>query len=117
MPGWRLGYCGGPEPIITAMENVQSQSTSNATSFVQVAAEAALRGDQSCIEPMVRAFRERHAFIVKALNDIPGVKCLPGRGAFYAFPDMRGAIQRLHTRGVLSQPTDLALTAYLLEKA
>src|SRR5450756_2900922 len=73
MTGWRIGYAGGPEHIITAMENVQSQSTSNPTSISQVAAEAALNGDQGCIAPMLKAFRERHVFVVNALNKIPAV--------------------------------------------
>jgi aspartate aminotransferase len=117
MTGWRIGYCGGPERILTAMENVQSQSTSNPTSISQVAAEAALSGDQGCITPMVTAFRERHDYVVGALNKIPGVKCIRAGGAFYAFPYVGGAIKALHARGLISQPTDLAFSAYLLEKA
>ena len=117
MTGWRIGYCGGPEPILTAMENVQSQSTSNPTSIAQVAAEAALTGDQGCIAPMVKAFRERHDYIVGALNKLPGVKCIRAGGAFYAYPHVGGAIKALHARGLISQPTDLAFSAYLLEKS
>jgi aspartate aminotransferase len=117
MTGWRIGYCGGPENIITAMENVQSQSTSNPTSISQVAAEAALNGDQGCIAPMVKAFRERHEFVVAAFNKIPGVKCIHAGGAFYSFPDMREAIASLHKRGVIGAKNDLALSEYLLEKA
>jgi aspartate aminotransferase len=117
MTGWRIGYCGGPEPIMTAMENVQSQSTSNPTSISQVAAEAALNGDQGCIAPMVQAFRERHAVVVKRLNDIPGIRCIPADGAFYVFPDARGAITELARRGVIAQASDLALSKHLLEKA
>src|SRR5450756_1990013 len=101
MTGWRIGYAGGPEHIITAMENVQSQSTSNPTSISQVAAEAALNGDQGCIAPMLKAFRERHVFVVNALNKIPGVKCIMAGGAFYAFPDVRPAIAKLHQRGTI----------------
>ncbi len=117
MTGWRIGYCGGPETLITAMENVQSQSTSNPTSISQVAAEAALNGDQSCIQPMLKAFRERHEFVVAALNAIPGVNCLPGGGAFYAFPDTRSAIARLHREGKLASTTDVAFSEFLLEHA
>ena len=117
MTGWRIGYCGGPETLITAMENVQSQSTSNPTSISQVAAEAALNGDQSCIQPMLTAFRERHEYVVAALNAIPGVNCLPGGGAFYAFPDTRSAIARLHREGKLASATDVAFSEYLLEHA
>jgi len=87
MTGWRIGYCGGPKPLIAAMKNIQSQSTSNPTSISQVAAEAALNGDQSCMAPMLKAFRERHDHVVARLNRIQGVRCLPAQGAFYAFPD------------------------------
>jgi aspartate aminotransferase len=90
MTGWRIGYAAGPEHILTAMENVQSQSTSNPTSISQVAAEAALNGDQGCLTPMIKAFRERHVFVVNGLNKIPGLKCMMAGGAFYAFPDARG---------------------------
>jgi aspartate aminotransferase len=114
MTGWRIGYCGGPEELIAAMENVQSHSTSNATSISQYAAEAALSGDQSCIEPMAAAFKERGKFVADALNRIPGVKCLSPAGAFYAFPDCREAIGKLHAAGKLASPTDLALCDYLL---
>lgn len=116
MTGWRIGYCGGPANIITAMENIQSQSTSNPTSISQVAAEAALNGDQSCIAPMVAAFKERNQFVTGALNAIPGVKCLLSRGAFYAFADTREAIARLHAEGVINKVTDIALSEYLLEQ-
>jgi len=115
MTGWRIGYAAGPEHIITAMENVQSQSTSNPTSISQVAAEAALNGDQGCIAPMLKAFRERHVFVVDALNRIPGVKCLMAGGAFYAFPDVRPVITKLHQRGTIKAATDVALSEYLLE--
>lgn len=117
MTGWRIGYAGGPAHIITAMENIQSQSTSNPTSISQVAAEAALNGDQGCITPMLKAFRERHEFIVSALNKIPGVRCIKAGGAFYAFPDMRTAISALHKKGVIKDTTDIALSEYLLEQA
>ena len=115
MTGWRIGYCGGPKHIITAMENIQSQSTSNPTSISQVAAEAALNGDQSCIAPMVSAFRERNRFVTDALNAIPGIKCLLSAGAFYAFADAREAIGRLHAKGVIKDGSDIALSEYLLE--
>jgi aspartate aminotransferase len=117
MTGWRIGYAAGPEKIIKAMEILQSQSTSNPTSISQVAAQAALNGDQSCIEPMVNAFRERHAFVVRRFNEMKGVKCIHAGGAFYAFPDAREAIAELHRRGTLAEATDMALSEYLLEKA
>jgi aspartate aminotransferase len=117
MTGWRIGYAAGPEHIIAAMESIQSQSTSNPTSISQVAAEAALNGDQGCIRPMVEAFRERHRYVVDTLNAMPGVRCLDSGGAFYAFPDFGNAIARLHGHGKLPAPTDLAFSEYLLETA
>jgi len=92
MTGWRIGYAGGPKPLISAMKKIQSQSTSNPTSIAQVAAEAALNGDQQCMVPMLKAFRERHDFVVETLNRLRGVSCLRGDGTFYAFPDCREAI-------------------------
>jgi aspartate aminotransferase len=117
MTGWRIGYAAGPEKIIKAMTNVQSQSTSNPTSISQVAAEAALNGDQACMAPMLAAFKERHKLVVYGLNVLPGVHCLLAGGAFYAFPDMRRAIAKLHAAGELKAPTDLEFTEYLLEHA
>jgi len=116
MTGWRIGYCGGPQEIIEAMENVQSHSTSNPTSISQYAAEAALNGDQSCIRPMVEAFIERGRFVAAALNAIPGVKCASPAGAFYAFPDCSEAIRRMAAAGTLTAATDEALCDHLMEQ-
>lgn len=115
MTGWRIGYAAGPANIIKAMEILQSQSTSNPTSISQVAAQAALDGSQDCITPMVNAFRERHAFVVKRFNEMPGLKCIEAGGAFYAFPDAREAINRLYQAGKIKESNDMALSEYLLE--
>ena len=117
MTGWRIGYCGGPENIITAMENIQSQSTSNPTSISQVAAEAALTGDQSCIEPMVAAFKARNDFVTEGISRIAGIKCLPSDGAFYTFADCREAISNLKNKGIIDECSDIAFCEYLLEEA
>ena len=117
MTGWRIGYAAGPAAIIKAMGILQSQSTSNPTSISQVAAQAALEGPQECIAPMVRAFIERHSYVVNRFNQIPGLHCIEAGGAFYAFPDARAAIERLHRDGKIEAPTDMALAEYLLEKA
>jgi aspartate aminotransferase len=116
MTGWRIGYAAGPAYIIKAMEILQSQSTSNPTSISQYAAEAALSGDQTCIEPMVKAFKERHQYVVDRFNAMPGLSCLMAGGAFYAFPDARIAIANLHAAGKINATTDMALAEYLLEK-
>lgn len=115
MTGWRIGYAAGPAYIIKAMEILQSQSTSNPTSISQVAAQAALEGDQGCITPMVTAFRERHEYVVNRFNQMRGLKCIKAGGAFYAFPDAREAIANLHKAGKIKEATDMALAEYLLE--
>jgi aspartate aminotransferase len=95
MTGWRIGYAAGPAKVIGAMKNVQSQSTSNPASISQVAAEAALNGDQDVLKPMVAAFKERHDYVVAALNEIEGVSCSAADGAFYAFANVEGAIAKM----------------------
>ncbi|MBE0484142.1 MAG: pyridoxal phosphate-dependent aminotransferase [Bacterioplanes sp.] len=92
MTGWRIGYAAGPAKLIGAMKKVQSQSTSNPTSISQVAAEAALNGGRDCVQPMVNAFKERHDYLIAALNDIPGFSCIHGDGAFYAYPCVKEAM-------------------------
>ena len=115
MTGWRIGYAAGPSSIIKAMGILQSQSTSNPTSISQVAAEAALNSDQSCIKPMVKAFKERHQFVVNAFNDIEGIKCIDAKGAFYSFPYAQEAINKLFADGKLKENNDIAFSEYLLE--
>jgi len=111
MTGWRLGYCGAPKELATAMTTIQGQSTSNACSITQKAAIAALNGDQSCVAVMNQAFKERHDYIVAALNGLPGVSCRPASGAFYAFADVRGAMQALGFKD------DNAFAEHLINKA
>jgi aspartate aminotransferase len=109
MTGWRIGYAAGPQELIKPMSTVQSQSTSNACSISQAAAVAALDGDQGVVTEMVREYRERHDYVVAALNDIDGFECRPGEGTFYALPRVTGAINGL------GLADDVALTAHLLE--
>ena len=112
MTGWRIGYAAGPAKLIGAMKKIQSQSTSNPTSISQVASQAALEGGQACVQEMVKAFKERHDFVVSALNEIEGVECIPADGTFYAFPSFHKVID--------SRPEfadDIALAEYLLTEA
>ncbi len=111
MTGWRVGYCGGPKEIITAMTTIQSQSTSNASSITQKAAVAALNGDQSSVAKMNEAFKSRHDYLMAALNSLPGVSCVPAAGAFYAFADVRGAMHNLGLRD------DNAFCEFLINQA
>jgi len=111
MTGWRIGYAAGPAALIKEMRKIQSQSTSNPCSISQAAATAALDGPQDCVAEMNRAFRERHDWLVPALDALPGVHCSPGQGAFYVFADFSEAIT------ALGLADDLALAEHLLESA
>ncbi len=95
MTGWRIGYCGGPKALVAAMSTIQGQSTSNASSISQRAATVALNSDQSAVATMNKAFKERHDYVVAGLNRIPGIRCRPGAGTFYAFADVTGAMSAL----------------------
>jgi len=112
MTGWRIGYAGGPRTLIQAMKKVQSQSTSNPAAVSQAAAQQALDGDQSCIQPMLTAFKERHDYVVQALNRMPGVRCTQSDGTFYSFPDFSEAIAAL--AGVND---DVELAEFFLQEA
>ncbi|MDG4812323.1 pyridoxal phosphate-dependent aminotransferase [Hydrogenovibrio sp. 3SP14C1] len=94
MTGWRIGYAGGPKDLIAAMRKVQSQSTSNPCSISQAASTEALNGPQECIQTMLTEFKKRHAFVVERINEIPGFKCIPAAGAFYAFMDVKDAMKQ-----------------------
>ncbi len=112
MTGWRIGYAAGPAPLIKAMTSMQSQSTSNPTSISQAAAIEALTGPQESVKAMAAEFDKRRKFIVEGLNAIPGIKCIPPTGAFYAFPNTSALYGRSPE---ISSSSKLAM--YLLEKA
>ena len=112
MTGWRIGYAAGPAKLIGAMKKIQSQSTSNPTSIAQVAAQAALEGSQDCVGEMVKAFKERHDYVVDALNAIEGVECIAADGTFYAFPSFQ---QVIDSRDEFAD--DVALAEFLLTEA
>ncbi len=112
MTGWRIGYAGGPADLIKSMKKIQSQSTSNASSISQAAAEAALNGDQDCVSTMRKAFEERHDYVVETLNKMKGVSCIPSDGTFYSFPNVSQAIKAMD--GI---DTDVQLAEQLLDKA
>ena len=111
MTGWRIGYCGGPEKIITAMKKIQGQSTSNASSLSQAAAVVALNGSHQPVRSMAKEYERRHTFIFNALNNIEGFKTVAATGAFYTFPEVTGVIKDLN----LSD--DIELSDYLIENA
>ena len=111
MTGWRIGYAAGPQNLITAMKTIQSQSTSNPCSVSQAAAVEALSGDQSCVAMMTAAYRERHDYVVNALNEIKGFECRRGEGTFYAFPKVSEILD------AKDMGTDIELVEFLLNEA
>ncbi|MGE5751704.1 MAG: pyridoxal phosphate-dependent aminotransferase [Nitrospirota bacterium] len=115
MTGWRIGYAAGPKDVITAMANIQSQSTSNPTSISQKAAVEALRGPQDFIQVMNSEFDKRRKYMVERLNRITGMSCLMPVGAFYAFPRVFPLFGKSINGKLIRNSSDLA--AYLLEEA
>ena len=115
MTGWRIGYAAGPADAIKAMANIQSQSTSNPTSFAQKGAVEAIQGPQGFIREMVAEFDRRRTYMVKRLNGIAGVSCLTPNGAFYAFPNVSGVYGKSAGAVAVNNSNDFA--TYLLEKA
>jgi aspartate aminotransferase len=116
MTGWRLGYAAGPKEIIRAMIDLQSQSTSAPASPSQKAAVAALLGPRETVESMRREFEKRRRYLLERLHGIPGVRCVPPEGAFYAFPNVSAFYGKKVARGrKISGSTDL--TAYLIQEA
>ena len=104
MTGWRLGYVLAPSQIVSAMQKLQSQSTSNPTSIVQKAAVQALKGPQQCVEEMRQEYIKLRDHVVKGLRSIPGVKCTLPEGAFYTYPN----ISAFFGRGGVNSAADLA---------
>lgn len=112
MTGWRIGYAAATQSLVTAMEKVQSQCTSGPNSIAQVAAQAALEGDQHCLDVMVAEFKKRHDFAYQTLKTMPGIQCQPADGAFYLFIGIEEALKRLPEIG-----DDIQFSEYLLQEA
>jgi aspartate aminotransferase len=108
MTVWRIGYTAAPEEIISAMNNIQSQSTSNPTSISQKASVEALIGPQDEVKKMVSAFAQRRNYIVDRLNKIQGVSCYNPVGAFYVFPNFSSYYGRSYQGKEISNSTHLA---------
>jgi len=114
MTGWRIGYGAGPAQLVAAINKLQSQMASCATSISQVAAAAAMTGDQSFVEECRSIYQQRSEKAVELLNRIPGLRCLPAAGAFYVYPCCKGLIGKRTPDGkVIAADTDFVL--YLLE--
>ena len=115
MTGWRIGYAAGPETLIKAMGDIQSQSTSNPSSISQKAAIGAIRGADAFIQHMVKELDIRRKAIVEGLNRIPGIHCPMPAGAFYAFPSVAQLLGRRFQGESL--PTPLAFANFFLKEA
>jgi aspartate aminotransferase len=109
MTGWRIGYCIGDAEVIKAMTRLQSQSTSNPTSFAQNGAIISLSGDQAIVEERRKIFEKRRDLIVSKIREIPGFTIIPPSGSFYSFPSIKGYLDRFGSASKLAE--------YLLEKA
>ncbi|MGI8853903.1 MAG: pyridoxal phosphate-dependent aminotransferase [Methyloceanibacter sp.] len=99
MTGWRIGYGGGPEPLIKAIATLQSQSTSNPCSISQWAAVEALEGPQDFLKDWVKSFQERRDLVVSMLNQAKGIDCHKPEGAFYVYPSCAGTIGKTTREG------------------
>ena len=99
MTGWRIGYAGGPEPLIKAMAMIQSQSTSNPTAVSQWAAVEALDGPQDFIPKHNKIFKERRDLCVSMLNQAKGIQCPKPEGAFYVYPSCAGTMGKIAPTG------------------
>lgn len=115
MTGWRIGYAGGPEALITAMRKIQSQSTSNPCSISQWAAVEALNGPQDYIAESIKAFQRRRDLVVAGLNACEGITCPVPEGAFYVYPSIAGCLGKT-SRGGATLTTDEDFCSALLEE-
>jgi len=115
MTGWRIGYAGGPAPLIAAMRKIQSQSTSNPCTISQWAAVEALNGPQDFIASNVEIFRRRRDFVVAGLNAAEGIDCATPDGAFYVYPSIAGCLGKTSASGTVIE-NDEAFSKALLEE-
>lgn len=115
MTGWRIGYAAGNSKVISAMNNLSGQSTSNPTSISQKAAEEAFSGSQNAIKPMIEEFRERRDYIASSLNKIDGIECVLPEGAFYVFPDISSFFGKRYNGKTISN--SIEISDFLLDVA
>jgi aspartate aminotransferase len=115
MTGWRLGYAAGPKEVISAIETLQSQSTSNPNSITQVAAAAALTSSQESVGIMAKEFKKRRDYVVQRLRAMPGITCTLPEGAFYVFPRVSNYFGAQWGNKTISSAMDLSI--YLLQEA
>ena len=115
MTGWRIGYAGGPKPLIDLMRKVASQTTSNPSSISQWAAVEALNGPQDFLAERSDAFEKRRDLVVSMLNQATGIRCPKPEGAFYVYPSIEGVIGKTTPSGVVITDDEI-FTAELLDQ-
>ncbi len=115
MTGWRIGYCGAPEPLVREMAKLQSQTVSNASSVSQWAAVEALNGPQDFILKFQQAFEARRDLVVSMLNQAHGLECIKPQGAFYVYPSIRNLIGKSSPQGTVIR-SDEDFVRQLLEQ-
>lgn len=115
MTGWRLGYAAGPKEVISAIETLQSQSTSNPNSITQAAAAVALTSSQESVGIMAKEFKKRRDYVVQRLRAMPGITCTLPEGAFYVFPRISNYFGAKWQDKTISSAMDLSI--YLLQEA
>ena len=106
MTGWRIGFCAGPAAVISTMEKLQGQCTSNPSSISQAAAIAALGQSQECVAKMRQAFVKRRDLVHRILSPMPGVSAPLPRGAFYIFPDISKIYETERFQSILKTHSD-----------
>ncbi|MXP59411.1 pyridoxal phosphate-dependent aminotransferase [Pantoea sp. Taur] len=110
MTGWRLGFCGGPAPLIKAMSNVNTQNSGGVCTLTQAAAVAVLEGPQDLLQERARIYRERRDYVLERLTSIDGLRCHKPEGAFYLFVNIEGLIGKTSAGGrFISNDADFVL--------
>jgi aspartate aminotransferase len=113
MTGWRIGFAGGPKPLIDLMRKVAGQTTSNPSSISQWAAVEALNGPQDFIAERAAHFERRRDLVVSMLNQATGIRCATPEGAFYVYPSIEGLIGKKTDDGTVIDSDDAFATALL----
>ncbi len=116
MTGWRIGFAGGPKPLIKAMVNMQGQATAGVSTVGQAAAAAALNGPQDGVQVQIDAYKRRRDMAVEMLNAAPGIACHKPEGAFYVFPNVAGCLGKTTVGGHKLQTDEDVCLALLQEQ-
>lgn len=115
MTGWRIGFATGPKDVIKAMSDYQGHTTSSSNAPAQYASLEALQNSDVFVEEMRKEFEERRNYIIKRLNDMPGISCFSPKGAFYVMPNIKSYYGKSHKGYTINNPVDMC--DYLLDES